>query len=121
MQEAFEANSVAAEQRSMRSMHAATTKAKPGSMTHTDTQTDSGSEQLCSVVFDIEQQQRMHVLPRPVYAVSPDGQQATSFSFDRLDAVEAGNTSDHVLHCTITHGVMFILSFKITDSNSSTT
>lgn len=78
---------MAAEQRYMRTMHSEASKAKPGSQSSTDAQTDI---QLCSVVFDIEQQQRMHVLPRPVYAVSPDGQKATSFAFDRLDAVEAG-------------------------------
>ena len=100
MQEAFEANSVAAEQRYMRIMHAATSKAKPGGHKRTDSQADRLTEQLCSVVFDIEQQQRMHVLPRPVYAVSSDGQQATSFSFDRLDAAEAGDTPSCVVNCS---------------------
>ena len=89
MQEAFEANSMAAEQRYMRSRHLEASKAQPGHRS-TDAQTDMQAGQLCSVVFDVEQQQRMHVLPRPVYAVSPDGQKATSFALDRLDAVEAG-------------------------------
>ena len=82
---------MAAEQRYMRTMHAEASKAKPDSHMGTDAQTDMQADQLCSVVFDVKQQQRMHVLPRPVYAVSPDGQKATSFAFDRLDAVEAGD------------------------------
>ena len=93
MQEAFEANSMAAEQRYMRNMHTETSKVKPDNHRGTDAQTDMQADQLCSVVFDVEQQQRMHILPRLVYAVSPDGQKATSFAFDRLDAVEAGDAS----------------------------
>ena len=87
MQEAFEANSMAAEQRYMRTMRSEAFTAKPDTQKGTDAQTHN---QLCSVVFDVEQQRRMHVLTKPVYAVSPDGQKATSFAFDRLDAVEAG-------------------------------
>lgn len=90
MQEAFEANSMAAEKRYMRTMHAEASIAKHGSPRSTDAQTDMQADQLCSVVFDIEQQQRMHVLPRPVYAVSPDGRKATSFAFSRLAAIEPG-------------------------------
>lgn len=90
LQEAFEANSVAAEKRYMRTRHAEISKTKPGRHMSTDAQTDMQPERLCSVVFDLTVQQRMHVLPKPVYAVSPDGTKATSFDFDRLDAVEAG-------------------------------
>ena len=97
MQEAFEANSIAAEQRYMRTMHSEASQGKPGSQSSTDAQTDMQANQLCSVVFDIEQQHRMHVLPRPVYAVSPNGQKATSFAFDRLDAIEAGEHHAPVL------------------------
>lgn len=81
---------MAAEQRYMRSRHLEASKAQPGGHRSTDAQTDMQAGQLCSVVFDVEKQQRMHVLPRPVYAVSPDGQKATSFAFERLDAVETG-------------------------------
>ena len=101
VQEAFEANSVAAEQRYMRSLHAQASKAKPGAHTSTRAQADSLPDHLCSVVYDIERQQRVHILPKPMYAVSPDGQQATSFSFERLDAVEAGTASPHLPMCTV--------------------
>ena len=90
LQEAFEANSVAAEKRYMRRRHQETAKATPGRHMSTQAQTDVQAERLCAVVFDLKLQQRLHVLPKPVYAVSPDGTKATSFDFDRLDAVKPG-------------------------------
>lgn len=90
VQEAFEANSVAAEKRYMRHRHEEAAKATPGRHMRTLAPTDMQAEQLCSVVFDLTVQQRVHVLPKPVYAVSPDGTKATSFDFDRLDAIEPG-------------------------------
>lgn len=84
VQEAFEANSVAAE----------TSRAKPGSKVDiAAAQTKQEPEQLCSVVFDIETRQRVHIVPRPVYNVSPDGKKAVSFDFGRLDVVQAGKSS----------------------------
>lgn len=91
VQEAFEANSVAAEKRYMRSMHAAASSAQPGSKADPDAQQQHQSE-VCSVVYDIQTRQRLHTLPRSVYSVSPDGKQAVSFDLHRLDVVQAGES-----------------------------
>ncbi len=92
VQEAFEANSIAAEKRYMRSVHAETSRAKAGSQADpaAAAQARQQPEDLCSVVFDIETRQRLHVVPCAVYTVSPDGKQALSFDFARADVLQAG-------------------------------
>ena len=89
VQEAFEANSIAAEKRYMRSVHAETSHAKAGGQADPAAQAKQ-PEDLCSVVFDIETRQRLHVVPCAVYSVSPDGKQALSFDFARSDVLQAG-------------------------------
>ena len=90
VQEAFEANSIAAEKRYMRSVHTEASHAKAGSQADPAAQAKQQPEDLCSVVFDIETKQRLHVVPCAVYTVSPDGKQALSFDFARSDVVQAG-------------------------------
>ena len=92
VQEAFELNSVAAEKRYMRSMHTEVAHVEAGSMQHPNVDAKQQPQQLCSVVSDIETGQRVHILPRPVYSVSPDGQQAVSFDMTRLDVVQPGGS-----------------------------
>ena len=90
VQEAFEGNSVAAEQRYMRSIHAGSSRRKTHSSAVSESNEKQQPEQLCSVVYDIRSRQRVHILPRPVYSVSLDGRKAVSFDFGRLDVVQAG-------------------------------
>ncbi|KAL0018949.1 hypothetical protein WJX77_003320 [Trebouxia sp. C0004] len=100
VQEAFEANSIAAEKRYMRSVHAEASHSKAGSHADPAAQTREQPEDLCSVVFDIVTRQRLHVVPCAIYTVSPDGKQALSFDFGRSEVVQAGSGYSH-MHSTI--------------------
>ena len=102
VQEAFELNSVAAEKRYMRSMHTEVAHVEAGSMQDPSVHAKQQPQQLCSVVSDIETGQRVHILPRPVYSVSPGGQQAVSFDMTRLDVVQPGG-SPTTLQCLLPH------------------
>ena len=99
VQEAHEANSVLAEKRIMQSMHAEVARPKPGNKVAAPALAAESPEDLCSVVLDVQTKKRLHVLPRPVYSVSPDGQQAVSFNFSRLNAVQAGEETNFTCLC----------------------
>ena len=90
VQEAFEANSIAAEKRYMRRVHAEAFHTKAGRQADPAAQAKQQPQDLCSVVFDIETRQRLHIVPCAVYTVSPDGKQALSFDFARSDVLQAG-------------------------------
>lgn len=103
VQEAFEANSVAAEQRYMRSIHAVGLHSKTdlASRKQSSAADEAPPGQLCSVVFDISSRQRLQILPRPVYSVSPDGRTALSFDFGRMDVAQAGDSTEALQLCPV--------------------
>jgi hypothetical protein len=63
---------------------------------YNDRQCVEGStpDDLCAVVYDVVARRRAHVLPRPIFSVSPDGATATSVDFIRLQKVRKGEEND---------------------------